>query len=104
MVYCCHSDMTSHNALAVLDPFTPSLPVNHFPSLGTSLTLKCVKPRSFPAPEVFWATVMDQERFTPIDLSSRISIDPEGTQYITILHVECILYMSTLVIYVFIKA
>ena len=50
----------------------------HYPQIGESLTLGCTPPLSFPTPDIFWATISEGERFTPIDLDSRVTMDPIG--------------------------
>ena len=64
--------------VSVLDQFQPSATQTHYPDLGMPLTLKCTPPRSYPPAEIFWATFTRLERLTPIDLTDRISIDPDG--------------------------
>ena len=64
--------------LLVLDQFQPSETKTHYPDLGTSLTLGCTPPRSYPPAEIFWATFSRLESLRPIDLTDRISIDPDG--------------------------
>jgi len=64
--------------VAILEPFPSSSPRMYDPLLGAPLTLACVKPRSFPAPDVFWSVLVENQRYTPVSLSDRISIDPEG--------------------------
>lgn len=63
---------------AVLQPFqTTGIKYNN-PSLGMALVLRCIPPTSYPKAEVFWATIAEGMRFTPIDLSDRVTQDPEG--------------------------
>ena len=64
--------------ISVLESFPNNRPREYFPQLGQSLTLSCTRPASFPEPEVFWAVVVADQSYTPVSLSDRISIDPEG--------------------------
>jgi hypothetical protein len=61
-----------------LEPFQTSGTLMHYPDLGDSLTLRCIPPLSFPTPDIFWATISDGEPFIPIDLDSRVTMDPIG--------------------------
>jgi len=64
--------------VAYLDPF-PVVGIKYmYPQLGSSLTLKCTRPRSYPQPNMFWAVVAADSRFYPIYLTDRITMDPEG--------------------------
>lgn len=63
---------------AILEPFVGQGTRYHQPILGHSLTLRCVPPRSFPKAEHFWATIAEGDGFTPIDLTDRVTMDPEG--------------------------
>ena len=64
---------------ADLEPFL-HLPVpTHRPRLGDSLTLSCTPPRSFPKPEIFWATIQPGSGIKSINLTDRVTIDPKGT-------------------------
>lgn len=64
--------------LARLDSF-PFKPVQEVDlNVGESLKLSCLPPRSYPNPLVYWVIQSKTEPFRPIDLTSRISIDPIG--------------------------
>ena len=56
---------------------------NHLPNLGHSLTLTCVPPRSFPNPDILWATMGIGEAFIPIQLNDRVTMDPIGNLHFT---------------------
>ena len=61
-----------------MDPF-PVVCVKYFyPQLGSSLTLKCTRPRSNPRPNMFWAIVGTDSKFYPINMTDRITMDSEG--------------------------
>ena len=62
-----------------LESFISSTVPTHRPQLGDSLTLPCIPPKSYPKPEIFWATIQPGTGFDPIDLTDRVTIDPEGT-------------------------
>lgn len=62
-----------------LDPFTGGSLKTYYPQLGSPLTLKCTRPRSYPQPNLFWAIIAADSRFYPIYLTDRITTDPEGT-------------------------
>lgn len=67
---------------AYLEPFITTSTINHRPRLGASLTLRCIPPKSFPKADVFWATIVAGQTFTPIDLTDRLTMDPEGNLHI----------------------
>lgn len=63
---------------AILEPFQTQGTKRNTPNIGDSLQLKCTPPKSFPQATVFWATISEGMRFTPIDLSDRVTQDPIG--------------------------
>jgi len=67
-----------HMRQAVLEPFPVGKTRTHSPYLGQRLTLSCTPPRSYPQPDIFWATTGTDGSFTPVDPTARITIDPEG--------------------------
>jgi len=85
-IYQCFAKNTAGTALtvkinlrqAILEPFQTSGIRRQYPNIGDSLQLKCTPPRSFPQANVFWATISSDMRFTPIDLSDRVTQDPIG--------------------------
>ena len=70
-----------HGFLVVLEPFTPAPVVDHKERQGHPLTLNCIPPRSYPKADIFWATIVNNDRFEPIDLTDRVTMDPEGEVY-----------------------
>ena len=70
----------------VLEPFPPASVVSHYPLKGHPEILKCVPPRSYPKADIFWATVVSNERFNPIDLTDRVTMDPEGNLHFYAIH------------------
>lgn len=73
---------------AILDSFSYKSPVTKYPRLGEPLTLSCTPPRSYPKPDIFWALVEEQTGFFTIELSQRITMDPDGNLYITAVMTE----------------
>jgi len=70
----------------ILEPFPTNNPKVNYPTLGSSLTLRCIPPRSFPKANVFWVLITNDNRFMPIDYSDRVTQDPIGNlQFVNIL-------------------
>lgn len=74
----------------MLQPFQTAGIKYNYPNLGMALTLRCIPPTSYPKAEVFWATIAEGMRFTPIDLSDRVTQDPEGYSKIKLFHHFCL--------------
>lgn len=66
----------------VLEAFPSSGVVRNRPRIGSSLTLRCTPPTSFPHPKIFWALKTSDKRLTPIDYTDRVTQDPIGTTYV----------------------
>ena len=75
-------------SFSVLKSFPQNNAINHYPNLGDSVTLRCVPPQSLPEPDVYWATYRENEGLTPIYLTDRVSIDPQG-EYQDQMAVDC---------------
>ena len=64
--------------ISVLQPF-PAVEVKTFtPNLGWYLMLSCLPPPSYPQPEISWATVDEDGKFTLVNVSDRVTIDYDG--------------------------
>ncbi len=61
----------------VLEQFYPAPPRQHYPELGSPLTLRCIPPRSIPEALIIWVT-FESDEFIPVEITDRISIDPHG--------------------------
>ncbi|CAD5115432.1 DgyrCDS4407 [Dimorphilus gyrociliatus] len=68
---------------AILHAFDSKLPRTLYPRLGAPLKLSCTPPRSYPKADIFWALVSENDFFVPIELTQRITMDPDGNLYIT---------------------
>ena len=67
---------------AVLEAFPQkSVKINR-PQIGSSLTLRCTPPTSFPHAEIFWAMSIYGMRFQPVDYTDRVTIDPIGIDFV----------------------
>ena len=67
------------HSCAVLEPFPSARRTHNTPEIGSSLTLRCTPPTCFPHPKIFWAVITSDNRFSPVDYSERVTIDPIGT-------------------------
>lgn len=64
--------------LGVLEAFPKRSVRRNYPQIGSSLTLRCTPPTSFPHPNIFWAVITADNRFSPVDYTDRVTIDPIG--------------------------
>ena len=64
-----------------LDPFPTVIdPQVHRPAVGSSLTLRCDPPASYPPGTVYWGTeTKGGPKLRPIENTDRVSLDYEGT-------------------------
>ena len=62
----------------VLEHFKSKSPIRNNPRIGSSLTLTCTPPTSFPHAEIYWAVITADNRFSPIDYTDRVTQDPIG--------------------------
>jgi len=64
---------------AALDPFPTVLdPQIHRPAVGSSLTLRCNPPASYPPGTVYWGETNNGPKLRPIENTNRVSLDYEG--------------------------
>ena len=48
------------------------------PQVGSSLTLTCTPPTSFPHAIIYWAFLTSDNRIIPVNYTDRVTIDPVG--------------------------
>jgi len=66
--------------MLALDPFPTVVdPDVHRPAVGSSLTLKCDPPHSYPPGTVYWGETKNGPKLRPIENNDRVSLDYEGT-------------------------
>ena len=65
---------------SALDPFpTVRDPQIHRPAVGSSLSLECHPPASYPPGNVYWGETKNEAKLQPIETTNRVSLDYEGT-------------------------
>jgi len=65
--------------VSALDPFpTLTEPQVHRPRVGSSLTLRCNPPHSYPPGHVYWAD-KGGTQLRPLETTDRVSLDYEGS-------------------------
>lgn len=77
--------MTNHVNLreGKLDEFPTGNNEIHRPELGTSLTLECIPPTSYPKAQVEWVLKGSSGRNDPINYNNRVTMDLEARLHIT---------------------
>ena len=68
---------------SALDPFPTVVdPQIYRPTVGSSLTLKCDPPPSYPPGSVYWGETKNGPKVRPIENTDRVSLDYEGASNI----------------------
>jgi len=65
--------------VSALEPFPPvGEPQVHRPTVGSSLSLRCEPPPSYPPGNVYWGDKSGRQ-LRPLENTDRVSLDYEGT-------------------------